>query len=149
MATTVGTEGTLTQRLTHLITLDYDAIEAYEAAIERLEDAGCKEKLSEFMADHKRHTENLGAHLKDMGESVPDEAGAKALLTQGKVVLAGLMGDKAILRAMKTNEEDTNTAYGRAVEHDDTPSDVRSTLEQNLEDERRHRAWIEEKIEQL
>ena len=32
MATTVGTEGTLAQRLTHLVTLDYDAIEAYEAA---------------------------------------------------------------------------------------------------------------------
>lgn len=28
----------------------------------------------------------------------------KALLTKGKVVIAGLMGDEAILQAMRTNE---------------------------------------------
>ena len=39
----------------------------------------------------------------------------KALLTKGKVVIAGLMGDEAILQAMRTNEADTNTAYERAV----------------------------------
>jgi rubrerythrin len=59
------------------------------------------------------------------------------------------MGDKAILQAMKSNEEDTNTAYGRAVEHEDTPAQVKATLEQNLADERRHHAWIEERIGQM
>jgi hypothetical protein len=36
--------------------------------------------------------------------------------------VAGLMRDKAILQAMKTNEDDTNTAYERAVKHDDAPT---------------------------
>jgi hypothetical protein len=54
------------------------------------------------------------------------------MLTQGKVLIAGLMGDKTILQAMKSNEEDTNTAYARAVEHEDTPAQVKATLEQNL-----------------
>ncbi len=149
MVTTVGTESTLASRLTHLVTLEYNAIEAYEAAINRLDDSECKKKLEEFMADHKRHTETVGAHLKSMNESVPDEPGLKSILTQGKVLIGGLMGDKAILQAMKTNEDDTNSAYSNALEHDDMPKDVRSTLEENLEDERRHRAWIEEKIKKM
>ena len=30
--------------------------------------------------------------------------------------MAGLMGDEAILQAMRTNEADTNTAYERAIQ---------------------------------
>ena len=50
-----------------------------------------------------------------MGRTPPKEGDMKALLTKGKVVIAGLMGDEAILQAMRTNEADTNTAYERAV----------------------------------
>jgi hypothetical protein len=45
-----------------------------------------------------------------MGRTPPKEGDMKALLTKGKVVIAGLMGDAAILQAMRTNEADTNTA---------------------------------------
>ena len=54
------------------------------------------------------------------------------VLTKGKVVLGGLIGDNAVLQAMKTNEDDTNTAYERA-----------------LGDERRHRDWMVETIRLL
>lgn len=54
------------------------------------------------------------------------------VLTKGKVVLGGPMGDKAVLQAMKTNEDDTNTAYERA-----------------LGDERRQRDWMVETIRLL
>jgi uncharacterized protein (TIGR02284 family) len=149
MATTVGNESNLNERLANLVRLDHDAIAAYESAIERLDDASSKEKLAELMADHQEHTGNLGAHLQAMGHEVPAAGSMKSMLTQGKVLIAGLMGDKTILQAMKSNEEDTNTAYGRAVEHEDTPAQVKATLEQNLADERRHHAWIEERIGQL
>ena len=44
----------------------------------------------------------------------PSEGDSKQMLTTGKVALASLMGDGAILAAMKTNEDDTVTAYERA-----------------------------------
>ncbi len=40
-------------------------------------------------------------------------------LHKGKVVLANLMGDEAILSAMLSNEEDTNTAYKKMNERTD------------------------------
>jgi len=149
MPTTVGTESALAKRLSNLIELDYDAINAYRAAIDRIDDAESKEALARFMADHERHTEELSGHLKAMGETPPTEGDIKGMLTKGKVVLADLMGDKAVLKAMKTNEDDTNTAYERAVEHDDTPADLREVLQNNLADERRHREWIEARIAKL
>ncbi len=57
------------------------------------------------------------------------------------------MGDKAILQAMKTNEEDTNTAYERVVGHKQAWPDMRTVLERALEDERRHRSWMVATIE--
>ncbi len=149
MATTVGTESTLEDLLSDLIQLDYDAATAYSAAIDRLENAHFRDALSRFKQDHLRHTQDLGRILSAMGKTPPKEGDAKSLLTKGKVVLGGLMGDKAILQAMKTNEDDTNTAYERAVKHRDADSRTQAALDRALDDERHHRDWMLETIGQL
>lgn len=68
------------------------------------------------------------------------------MLTRGKVMMADLMGDTAILQAMRSNEEDTNTAYERAVKADEGTPAAATALRAGLEDERRHRAWIEQAL---
>ncbi|MBC2778666.1 DUF892 family protein [Parasphingopyxis marina] len=148
MATTVTDSG-LVKLLQDLVHLDYDAIRAYEAAIDRLEDDSFKSTLARYCADHRAHTENLGAHLRALGADVPDGADWKKILTKGKVVIAGLIGDRAILAAMLANEEVTNKAYEAALEHEAADPGVQQTLRANLEDERRHRAWIEGTLERL
>ena len=60
--------------------------------------------MAEFKRDHLRHITELGDILSPMGRTPPKEGDMKALLTKGKVVIAGLMGDEAILRVMRTNE---------------------------------------------
>ena len=142
MTTTVGTENTLEDLLEDLVQLDYDAADAYQAAIDRLESSQYRNALSEFKRDHLRHITELGDVLKGMGRQPPQEGDMKALLTKGKVVIAGLMGDEAILQAMRTNEADTNTAYERAVQFKGLQSNTRDLLQRNLEDERRHCEWI-------
>ena len=132
-----------------LVKLDYDAIEAYEEAIERLDDAVAKTKLMEFCNDHRRHTENIGNILRNLGEEVPDGPDVKRFLTEGKVVIADLGGDKAILKAMVMNETVTNKAYEEACSSDDLDATMQQTLEQNLADEARHKQWIEARIEVL
>ena len=59
------------------------------------------------------------------------------------------MGDKAILIAMKTNEDDTNTAYERATQHKDMTAEMKRVLNSNLSDERRHRTWIEQTLKKM
>lgn len=138
-----------TKTLKELVRLDFDAIEAYDAAIERLDNPGDAEKLSEFRQDHVRHTENLGSILRNLNEEVPDGPDLKRVLTEGKVVIAGLGGDKAVLRAMQANEKVTNTAYEKALQANGTDAATRETLQHNLDDERRHKAWIDARIEEL
>ncbi len=149
MTTTVGTEDKLEDLLTDLVQLDHDAVLAYDAAIERLGDSAHRSTLAGFRQDHLRHIDELGEALTALGRTPPREGDMKSWLTQGKVVLGGLMGDKAILQAMKTNEDDTNTAYERGVQHRNASPGLRAILTHGLEDERRHREWIVETIRLL
>jgi uncharacterized protein (TIGR02284 family) len=149
MTTTVGTENTLEDLLEDLVQLDYDAADAYQAAIDRLENSSFRSALAEFKRDHLRHITELGDILSSMGRAPPKEGDMKALLTKGKVVIAGLMGDESILQAMRTNEADTNTAYERAVNFKGLQTNTRDVLERGLEDERRHCGWILETLKQF
>lgn len=146
MATLVGTQKEFHDALYALCELDYDAVEAYKAAINRLENEIYKNTLSDFMNDHIRHIEELTSLLKTHNHPAPEGPDMKQYLAQGKVVLANLMGDKAILKAMITNEEDTNTAYERLTQHAGKWSDASIILANGLNDEKRHKEWLEEQV---
>lgn len=142
MATLVGKQSDPVSLLRNLVELDYDAIEAYEAAISRLDDSIIRQRLQQFCDDHRRHVATLNPILQRLGGDVVLQGDIKRVLTKGKVVIGGLFGDRAILMAMKTNEDDTNTAYERAVAHSGFSSDVVQVLQSHLADERRHREYI-------
>lgn len=149
MVTTVGTENTLEDLLTDLVRLDYDAADAYQSAIDRLQNPEFRATLALFREDHLRHVDELSELLKAGGKTPPQEGDVKSYLTQGKVVIGGLMGDKAIIQAMKTNEDDTNTAYDRAVVFKAAPQDTHQIFTRAQLDERRHRDWMEATVAKL
>ncbi len=148
MVTIRGKEVTVTRMLCDLIELDFDAIEAYQAAVDRLQDFMVQQQLRAFMADHERHVRELSEIVRGQGGEAPTKGDFKRVLTKGKVVIGNLVGDRGILMAMKSNEDETNQAYEQAVRQHDLTSEVREVLQRNLADERRHRAWIEDRLSQ-
>lgn len=143
MTTLVGKQDDFTKALQELLELDYDAIEAYETAVNKLEESKFKAKLNDFKMDHQRHVAEISALLRNHHEEVPNGPSAKQWLTKGKVVIGGIIGDRAILGAMLTNEEDTNTAYARMISHPRIWNDAVTILQNGLQDEKRHKQWLE------
>lgn len=143
MPTTVGTESTAADLVKNLLTLEHDAIAAYDSTIERLESAEYRQQIETFRRDHEAHVQDLGRIADSMGIEKPTEGDMKQWLTTGKVALADLAGDNAILKAMKTNEDDTVAAYQQALDNEITGAELRPLMEKGLADERRHRAWME------
>lgn len=143
MTTLVGTQREFVDALFELCELDYDAVEAYQAAIDRLNDDDYKSRLSEFMTDHQRHIREISEVLRKHNVDAPKGPSSKKLLTQGKVILANLFGDEFILRAMLSNEIDTNTAYERLNSRKDEWEDAKMILSRGLDDEKKHKAWLE------
>ena len=147
MATLVGTQTDFSRAVKELVELDFDAVEAYEAAINRIENSAYKSKLEEFKKDRQRHVQELSGLLREHEEDPPTGPSmGKQWLTKGKIILANLISDKTILAAMKTNEDDANTAYERMVAHEDKWEDAAMILQRGLQDERRHREWLEKTI---
>jgi len=142
MVTTVGTESTYKDLVENLLLLEHDAIAAYDQTISRLENPAWKQTVAGFKADHDRHVQELMKIASGIGATQYREGDMKQMLTTGKVALASLMGDSAILGAMRTNEEDTVAAYERASRHAEVPADARSIFERAHQDEVRHRAWM-------
>jgi rubrerythrin len=142
MVTTVGTESTLPALVENLLLLEHDAIAAYEQTIKRLENPSYKQKIAEFRADHDRHVQELTQLAAAVGATPYREGDAKQMLTTGKVALASIMGDGAILTAMRSNEEDTVTAYERASRHAEATPEARAIFEKAHADELRHRDWM-------
>lgn len=133
--------------LRDLIALDFDAIDAYDQAIKRIEkDDVARTELAKFKADHERHVRDLSPICRQLGVEPPTQGDFMRFLTQGKVVLGSLVGDDAILRAMKSNEDTTNRNYEDSLKTEGLTVEVRTILERNLSDERRHRAWIESRL---
>jgi rubrerythrin len=142
MVTTVGTESSLNDLVENLLILEHDAIAAYDETIARLENPGWKQQITTFKSDHLRHVQELTQLAGQVGANVPREGDMKQMLTTGKVALASLVGDKAILSAMRTNEEDTVTAYERASRHQEVSESARPVFEKAHQDELRHREWM-------
>lgn len=55
-----------------------------------------------------------------------------------------LLGDRAVLEAMLSNEEDTNSAYHNMNNRQDLWKDLQILIHSGLEDERGHKKWSEE-----
>lgn len=147
MATMVGTQANFAKALKELAELDYDAKEAYKTAISMLKSHEFKTKLQEFCDDHERHIEEINDKLLDHSEETVDGPSGKQWLTKGKVALSNIIGDDiTILKAMLSNEEDTNKAYDNMVSHDAKWEDTDDILRRALEDERKHKSWLAETI---
>lgn len=143
MVPMVGNENGIKDLVTNLIYLEHDAIAAYDSCIERLDDKALSARIAEFKQDHLRHLDALRRIAAETGAEAPVEGDMKQMLTTGKIVLADLMGDAAILRAMKTNEDDTVTAYERASRHPDAIPESKAFFMEAHQDELRHREWME------
>ncbi|MES2608513.1 MAG: ferritin-like domain-containing protein [Pseudomonadota bacterium] len=144
MVTLVGMQDDFGSALKDLIELEYDAVEAYEAAINRLDNEEYRMSITSFMQDHLRHIKEVSELLKKHNETPPSGPSlAKQWLTKGKVIFGNLVGDKTILMALRSNEIDTNTAYERLKIHEHIWSDARDIINRGLMDERKHKKWLE------
>lgn len=149
MVTMVGNESDFGKLVKDLIYLEHDAIAAYESTIERLDDKALSAKVAEFHQDHLQHLSTLNEIAVSAGVEAPTDGDMKQVLTTGKIALADMFGDKTILKAMRSNEEDTVTAYERASQHADARPEIKSFFINAHQDEVRHRAWFETTAEQL
>lgn len=143
MVTKVGTESAIQDLVQNLLSLEHDAIAAHDSPIDKLQDPTAKQRISSFREDHLRHVQKLRKMNSMLHIEAPMEGDAGQMLTAGTGALAGLIGESAVLKSLKTNKDDTVTAYERASSHADAAPESRRLFSVFADDERRHRAWLD------
>jgi len=137
---TNGNRADPVRQLEHLMALEYDADEAYLAAADHLADPRYGNEVAALRADHRRHLDQLELLVRQQGGHPPTAPDLRGRLAHGKVLIAQLGGDDAILRALRSNAEHVANAYERTLPG--TPAEVRAILEQGRDDAWRHRDWF-------
>ena len=143
-----SSDATLIAELNDLIQLDHDAVEAYTIAIARIKDAGRRESLVAFRADHKRHIEELAGLVRARGGlpiELPHPTGALKLAVQA---LGALGDDRSLLLAFKAVEGQVRDKYQRAARRT-SPTDVADVVAKAAADEAKHYAWVESTLKEL
>ena len=128
-----------------LIRFDFDAIGAYDEAIEQIKDIEVVERLTSFRGDHENHVADLSAIVQRLGGSPPSKPGLRGIARKTLTKVAGLIGTEACLRAMESNENVLNQQYANRVKLD-LPEDVLAVIRRNYQDEQRHLAWVREAL---
>ena len=133
------------ERLNDLIALDFDAVGAYEASIDRINVEPLRLRLREFQNDHRRHIQDLSRLVLSQAGTPREKPDTKGFLLKGFTAITSMMGTEAALKAMQGNEKLTNRTYEKALQ-ESWSDDVRVIIERNLKDEQRHLAFIEESL---
>lgn len=132
--------------LKSLVQLDYDAVLAYNQALDHIELADVHTQISAFRDDHERHITDLSKLLRDEGEAAPERSrDLKGFFIEGFTAVRSVTGTEGALRAMKTNEELTNRRYEQALTVE-LSAEARKLVEKNFHDEQRHLRWIEKTL---
>jgi uncharacterized protein (TIGR02284 family) len=133
--------------LKSLVQLDFDAVQAYDQATSHITEDHVRHTLVSFRSDHERHITELSQIITEFGEVPPKlSRDIKGFILEGLTSLQSLMGTKAALIAMKTNENIVNRRYRKALDSLSMPTAVRNAVLKNYEDEKRHLAYIERAI---
>jgi len=134
----------LAKLLNHLLRLGHDLMGAYEAAIGHIEDDALKIELRLLEGAHGRQMRELGGAVETLAGQPASHRDVRALVEQGRVYVAALAGDEAVLNAMAKNEAALADAYRAAQGHAGLPEDIRAIIARAITDESKHRAFYDE-----
>ena len=137
----------LADKLSSLMRLDQDAARAYTKAIENLKRRDLRDSLRRFQADHERHAEGYRSMIRaPSAEALEPAADARGVFLEGMTAIQSKIGEWSALKACETGEKYVNYKYDQ-VANEDFPPDVRSMIESNYADEKRHLSDIQKRLQ--
>ena len=143
MSTTAGTHNNTGDLLNTLIELTHDVSMAFEAAVPRTDDEALLKGFHRVLEGNAEQIAALKPYADRLSQNTSDSADAKGMLNKGQVRLAGMLGESPLLGALCRIQRDMVTAYGRAVQYDQLPEDLRDLFKHHLTLAEGHLQWLE------
>ncbi|MCC2624785.1 MAG: hypothetical protein K0R14_658 [Burkholderiales bacterium] len=151
MTTLVGKKKNFDDVVIDLLELEYDVIGGYKLAVEKMFHSEYKDKMYDFLVDHKLHVDEIKEFYSDKRSDLPDSGDLiKGLLTRMKISISDITGsDVNLLRAMLDSEDDTSQAYQRILNHPGLSDSERCVFDKAYKAEKQHKGWLEATISEV
>lgn len=123
---------TCAEALNSLLRGEISAVETYEQALSKFEDAAHKSSLKAIRDDHSRASQTLAEHVRVcQGEPATGSGpwGAFATLVTGT---AKIIGPQSVLAALKQGEEHGISQYEKALENDGLTAECKHVIRTDL-----------------
>ena len=147
MNITTGKQENFLDAMKDLLELEQDTKALYEQAIGKIENDDCKANLNEFKEDHATHIQKLSELLNKKEQTSTMGSVIRPLMDTIKLEFASLIGDRAKLSSILNNEIDIKKVYERLNARHDRWEDAKELLKQALQDEKKHKDWLEKTIQ--
>jgi rubrerythrin len=142
------TESEIVQELSRLVSLEVDAIHAYDAAVAAVGGSATRigGELALHKVEHQRHALELYEALLALGTNPPDvEPDVKGVVIGALTPPRANLSTEEILEAVRGNEKLTNAVYRKALGKA-LPPDVRAVVASAAAEEQHHLEWTERAI---
>lgn len=137
----------LLKKLESLAQLDTDAVRVYEEALEHITDDDVRKNFERFQGEHRHHAAEHSKHIERLGgEKRELKVDIVGHLADWMTAIRGWRGTEGALHAMDSAEKYHVRRYGAAVQWDVDDAEVAQTLRRFDEDEKRHLAYVEERL---
>jgi rubrerythrin len=135
------------KELTDLAQLDRDAVGVYDDALKHVDDDEVRASFKEFRDEHEHHITVITASLKRITGQSPDlSVDFMGRMAEFVTTLRSASGTTGALHAMRTAEQYHNHRYEAALGWDIGDEDLASLIRQFREEEKRHLAFIEQRL---
>jgi rubrerythrin len=138
---------TVMDKVRSLAQLDRDAIDVYEQALQHVQDAEVRDRLTDFRDEHQHHVTELAAAVERLtGQGFIAREDVMGHVAEWVTAFRAMGGQRGALEAMRSAEKYHNSRYSEAVTWDVADDQLRDQLAQFYEDEKRHLAYVESEL---
>lgn len=135
------------KQLGGLARAEFEAVDAYERVINKVEDPVVRDSLNKYRDEHRRHIEVLTAEIIDLGGPAP-VAAPMGVIIQGESADAPATNEAAVLELLEAHERAVVKQYEEARNWELTITS-KAIVDTIYSDERRHVSYLGEAIGHL
>lgn len=132
--------------LNELIRRNKDSLAGIGDALEFVTKPELREGLRKLRTSHEHHIDLLGGTVLLLGGAPAAEQDWHHWISEGKVYLGKLRGDKGVLQAVHSEEEDLRDEYFKKIGELKNSPEAVSMIREILDDSEKNLEWLERAI---
>jgi hypothetical protein len=133
------------RKLNDLLALQHDYLAANASSQERLFRDEARATARTVQQRHRKQVEELAETIRTLGGTPRMRSDLRRLISEGRVLLADMGGDRHVLRAMRANAEELQAAYDKARAVNALPEAIEVLLGRHVTELANERSWLEDR----